>query len=61
MDNQTIPGQAHPVMVKQPCGFCGNNPPYMCRSCNDYSDDLFEPHGDRRSINGSVPADFWFP
>lgn len=58
MNNQI----AIPVMVKQPCDFCGNSPPYMCSSCNKWDDTvtLFEPHGERRSINGTIPADYWF-
>ncbi len=32
-------GTKKPVMVQEPCGFCGNNPPYMCKDCNAFSDD----------------------
>jgi hypothetical protein len=62
-NEQVAPGQAHPVTVKQPCGFCGNSPPYMCATCNDYGDpapSTFESHDGRRSIVGTVPPDFWF-
>lgn len=50
-------GTKQPVMVKMPCGFCGNNPPYACKDCNEYEQ---EPPKEVRSINGAVPADFWY-
>lgn len=61
---EIAPGHKHPVMVKQPCGFCGNNPPYMCGPCNtnvvDHPADLREEHAGRRSVVGTVAPDYWF-
>lgn len=46
-------GSKQPVMVKAPCGFCGNNPPYACPDCNE-TDDSADGASDGLTACGSV-------